>query len=152
MKTAYELLQHMVALASRVELFVEFNREKLHSRRLDIPIPSSGQTGLEKVAFGVNDPTALRMDAHVKNTVECKSSDEQSKSSKVSLAKALNKIIRWSFTDVIYLCGKSENSELAEQLMLQVSSTSFPSIHSSSLSTHCTRYYSVMRENLFGKS
>ncbi|VVA95475.1 unnamed protein product [Arabis nemorensis] len=133
LKTAYELLQHMVALASRGELFVEFNRGKLHSRRLDIPIPSSGQTGVEKIAFGVNDPTALLMDAHVKNTVECKSSGEQIneiESSKVDLAERLNRILRWSFSDVMYACAKSKNSELAEQLMLQMQKLGLqPSLH-----------------------
>lgn len=134
----------MVALASRGELFVEFNRGNLHSTRLDIPIPSSGQTGSEKVAFGVDDHTAsLMVDAHGKNTVECKSPDEQIneiESSKVALAKGHNnipatRVLRWSFNDVIHACGQSKNSELAEQLMLQVSPTSFPFIHSSSLST-----------------
>ncbi|KFK42046.1 hypothetical protein AALP_AA2G204700 [Arabis alpina] len=139
LKTAYELLQHMVALASRGEPFVEFNRGKLHSTRLDIPIPSSGQRGLEKIAFRVNDPTAsLMLDAHGKNIVECKSSGEQSneiESSKVALAEGHNKtpatsILRWSFSDVIYACGKSKNSKLAEQLMLQMQSLGLqPSLH-----------------------
>lgn len=132
LKSAYELLQHMVALASRGELFVKFKSGKLHSTRLDIPIPStSGQTGSEKVAFrGVNDHTvSLMVDA-----LECKSSDQQStviESSKVDLPKGQSnipaaRILRWSFNDVIHACGQSKNSELAEQLMLQMQNLGLP--------------------------
>lgn len=146
MKSAYELLQHMVALALRGELFVKSNRGKLHSTRLDIPIPSNSQTGSEKVAFGVNNHmVSLRVDAHENNTVECNSFDSQSNEtefSKVAFPKGHNKIpatriLRWSFNDVIHACGQSKNSELAQQLMLQVSPTTFPIIHSTSLSTRC---------------
>ncbi|CAN8240166.1 unnamed protein product [Cochlearia groenlandica] len=135
LKSAYELLQHMVALFSRGELFVELNRGKLHSTRLDIPIPaSSGQTGSEKVVFGVIDHTVSRGN----NTVECKSPDAQSngiESSKVNLPKGHNKtpatrILRWSFSDVIHACGQSKNAELAEQLMLQMQNIGLlPSSH-----------------------
>ncbi|KAG2254460.1 hypothetical protein Bca52824_084596 [Brassica carinata] len=131
LKSAYELLQHMVALASRGELFVKFKSGKLHSTRLDIPIPSSGQTGSEKVALrGVNDHTvSLMVDA-----LECKSSDQQStviESSKVALPKGQSnipatRILRWSFNDVIHACGQSKNSELAEQLMLQMQNLGLP--------------------------
>ncbi|CAA7042532.1 unnamed protein product [Microthlaspi erraticum] len=122
LKSAYELLQHMVALASRGEKVVS---------KLDIPIPSTGQTAVsEKVAFGAND--------HGNNTVECKSSDarsKKSKSSKVALPKGRNKVpatrvLRWSFNDVIHACGQSKNSELAEQLMLQMQNLGLrPSSH-----------------------
>ncbi|KAF8106841.1 hypothetical protein N665_0130s0015 [Sinapis alba] len=133
LKSAYELLQHMVALASRGELFVKFKSGKLHSTRLDIPIPSSsGQTGSEKeVAFrgGVNN------DHGGKSTLVCKSSDQQSNgiesSSKVVLPKGhsnipATRILRWSFNDVIHACGQSKNSELAEQLMLQMQKLGLP--------------------------
>lgn len=144
MKSAYELLQHMVALVLRGELFVKSNGGKLQSTRLDIPIPSNGETESEQVAFGVDDHTvSLRVDAHGNNTVECISSDAQSneiESSRVSMLGGHNKIpanmlLRWSFNDVIHACGQSKNSELANQLMLQVSPTSFLLIHSMSLST-----------------
>lgn len=137
LKSAYELLQHMVALASRGELFVKFKSGKLHSTRLDIPIPSSsGQMDLEKVAFGgVNDHTVSLM----VDPLECKSSDQQSnsiESSKVALPKGHNnnipatRILRWSFNDVIHACGQSKNSELAEQLMLQMQNLGLvPSSH-----------------------
>ncbi|ESQ27501.1 hypothetical protein EUTSA_v10018138mg [Eutrema salsugineum] len=122
LKSAYELLQHMVALALRGELFVKSNRGKMHSMRLDIPIPSSGQTGSEKVPLGVNDHTApLMVEAHGNNTV--------------ALPKGHNKIpatrvLRWSFNDVIHACGQSKNSELAEQLMLQMQNLGLqPSSH-----------------------
>jgi len=123
LKSAYELLQHMVYLALRGEFFVKSNRGKLHSTRLYIPVPSKDETGSEKFAFGVTD-----------RIVDCNSS------SKVALPKGHNKILairvlRWSFNDVIHACGQSKNSELAEQLMLQVSPTSFPFIHFMSLST-----------------
>lgn len=141
MKSAYELLQHMVALASRRKLFVEFDRGKLRSTRLDIPIPSSGQTVVsEKVSFGANDRTAsLMLDAHGNNTGECKSWSNESESPKVASPEGrknvpATKVLRWSFSDVIHACGQSKNSELAEQLMLQVSPTSFSYIHSSSVS------------------
>ncbi|CAH2067553.1 unnamed protein product [Thlaspi arvense] len=134
LKSAYELLQHMVALASRGELFVKLNRGKLHSTRLDIPIPSSGQTGSEKAAFGVNDHTgSLMVDAHGNNTVECMSNEIEC--SKVALPKCHNKIpatrvLRWSFNDVIHACGQSKNSELAEELMLQMQNLGLsPSSH-----------------------
>uniref|UniRef100_A0A1J3FWX7 Pentatricopeptide repeat-containing protein n=1 Tax=Noccaea caerulescens TaxID=107243 RepID=A0A1J3FWX7_NOCCA len=140
LKSAYELLQHMVALASRGELFVELNRGKVRSTRLDIPIPSSGQTVVsEKVSFGANDRTAsLMLDAHGNNTGECKSSDarsNESESPKVASPKGHNKvaatrILRWSFSDVIHACGQSKNSELAEQLMLQMQNLGLrPSSH-----------------------
>lgn len=73
---AYEVLQHMMALASRGEIFVEHIGGKPRSTRLDISIPSSGKTVSEKVAFGANDHTSsLMLDAHGNNTMECKSSD-----------------------------------------------------------------------------
>lgn len=130
MKSAYELLQHMVALASRGELFVKFKSGKLHSTRLDIPIPSSTQIGSEKVALGgVNDHTvSLMVNAHGKsNGIE---------SSNVVLPKGQSnnvpatRILRWSFNDVIHACGQSKNSELAEQLMLQMQNLGLvPSSH-----------------------
>ncbi|CAH8330313.1 unnamed protein product [Eruca vesicaria subsp. sativa] len=127
LKSAYELLQHMVALASRGELFVKFKSGKLHSTRLDIPIPSNSQTGSEKAV-------SLMVDAHGKNTLECNSSDQQSsdiESSKVVLPKGhsnipATRILRWSFNDVIHACGQSKNSELAEQLMLQMQKLGLP--------------------------
>ncbi|KAG7587233.1 Pentatricopeptide repeat [Arabidopsis thaliana x Arabidopsis arenosa] len=118
LKSAYELLQHMVDLASRGELFVKSNRGKLHSMTLDIPVPAKGETGSEKVAFGVNDHNV-----------------EYNSSSKVALPKGHNKIpatkvLRWSFNDVIHACGQSKNSELAEQLMLQMQNIGLlPSSH-----------------------
>ncbi|KAG2249067.1 hypothetical protein Bca52824_088695 [Brassica carinata] len=123
-----EILKHYVDHYSlsilslrKGELFVKFKSGKLHSTRLDIPIPSSGQTqiGPEKVAFGgVNDHTvSLMVDA-----VECKSSDQESngiESFKVALPKGqsnipANRILRWSFSD------------LAEQLMLQMQNLGLP--------------------------
>jgi pentatricopeptide repeat protein len=118
LKSAYELLQHMVYLALRGEFFVKSNRGKLHSTRLYIPVPSKDETGSEKFAFGVTD-----------RIVDCNSS------SKVALPKGHNKILairvlRWSFNDVIHACGQSKNSELAEQLMLQMQNLGLlPSSH-----------------------
>ncbi|KAL1190046.1 Pentatricopeptide repeat-containing protein [Cardamine amara subsp. amara] len=139
LKSAYELLQHMVALALRGELFLKSSGGKLHSTRLDIPMPSNGETGSEKVAFGINDHTvSLRVDAHGNNTVVCISSDAQSNevdSSKVAIPKGHNKILatrvlRWSFNDVIHACGQTKNSELAKQLMLQMQNLGLlPSSH-----------------------
>ncbi|XP_010428682.1 PREDICTED: pentatricopeptide repeat-containing protein At1g76280-like isoform X2 [Camelina sativa] len=139
LKSAYELLQYMVDLALRGELFVQSNRGKLHSSRLDIPVPSNGETGSEKVAFGVNDHmVSPRLDAHGNSIVECNSSGGQSnetESSTMAVPKGQNetpatRILRWSFNDVIHACGQSKNSELAKQLMLQMQNLGLlPSSH-----------------------
>ncbi|XP_023643985.1 pentatricopeptide repeat-containing protein At1g76280 isoform X2 [Capsella rubella] len=139
LKSAYELLQYMVDLAVRRELYVQSNQGKLRSTRLDIPVPSNGETESEKVAYGVNDHmVSPRVDAHGNSIVDCNLSGAQSneiESSNMALPKGHNnipatKVLRWSFNDVIHACGRSKNSDLAKQLMLQMQNLGLlPSSH-----------------------
>ncbi|KDO43134.1 hypothetical protein CISIN_1g004279mg [Citrus sinensis] len=87
LKSAYETLQHMVALAMMGKLYINRTSEgRLRSSRLDIPIPLN--------------------------------------------ALPVMKVLRWSFSDVIHACGRTQNSGLAEQLMLQMQSLGLqPSSH-----------------------
>lgn len=140
LNSAYETLQHMVALAMMGKLYINRTSEgRLRSSRLDIPIPLNGQLSSLKVDFGENDhAVALRMDTSVRNNEQCVISNvgiSEAESVKIGMmnkfkALPVMKVLRWSFSDVIHACGQTQNSGLAEQLMLQMQSLGLqPSSH-----------------------
>lgn len=127
LKAAYETLQHMVALAMMGKLYINSTLEgRLRSSRLDIPIPLNGQLSSLKVEFGESDHAVALITA--RNNEQCvisnvgTSETECVKIGMMNKFKALPvmKVLRWSFSDVIHACGQTQNSGLAEQLMLQV--------------------------------
>ncbi|GAY48998.1 hypothetical protein CUMW_115890 [Citrus unshiu] len=140
LKSAYETLQHMVALAMMGKLYITRTSEgRLRSSRLDIPIPLNGRLSSLKVDFGENDhAVALRTDTSVRNNEQCVISNvgiSEAESVKIGMmnkfkALPVMKVLRWSFSDVIHACGRTQNSGLAEQLMLQMQSLGLqPSSH-----------------------
>lgn len=123
----------MVALAMMGKLYINRTSEgRLRSSRLDIPIPLNGRLSSLKVEFGENDhAVALRTDTSVRNNEQCVISNvgiSEAESVKIGMmnkfkALPVMKVLRWSFSDVIHACGRTQNSGLAEQLMLQVGIT-----------------------------
>lgn len=130
----------MVALAMMGKLYITRTSEgRLRSSRLDIPIPLNGRLSSLKVDFGENDhAVALRTDTSVRNNEQCVISNvgiSEAESVKIGMmnkfkALPVMKVLRWSFSDVIHACGRTQNSGLAEQLMLQMQSLGLqPSSH-----------------------
>ena len=122
LKSAYETLQHMVALAINGRLFViRTGKGRLYSSRLDIPIPSKGELGSPKVKLGENEQSlALKFGTDASNI-------EKSKSVSATVGMPNNykilpvmKVLRWSFSDLLHACAQARDYELAEELMVLV--------------------------------
>lgn len=120
LKSAYETLQHMVALAVRGRLFIRTNVEgKLCSSRLDIPIPSNGEVTLKE------DSVVLKIDSHVEQCTVSSTQNGEIENARMCLLNKykgmpMMKVLRWSFSDVIHACAQAQNGGLAEELMQQV--------------------------------
>ncbi|KAI5341809.1 hypothetical protein L3X38_009684 [Prunus dulcis] len=101
LKSAYEKLQYMVALAIRGNTYVNKTSEgKLYLSRLDIPIPSTYQCTTFGLGVGEENVRMDMLDIHISQPV--------------------TKILRWSFSDVIHPCARLRNGGLAEELILQL--------------------------------
>ncbi|KAI5341776.1 hypothetical protein L3X38_009651 [Prunus dulcis] len=101
LKSAYEKLQYMAALAIRGNTYVNKTSEgKLYSSRLDIPIPSTYQCTTFGLGVGEENVGMDMLDIHISQPV--------------------TKILRWSFSDVIHPCARLRNGGLAEELILQL--------------------------------
>ncbi|KAJ0086055.1 hypothetical protein Patl1_09415 [Pistacia atlantica] len=130
LNSAYETLQHMVALAMKGRLYVNRTSEgKLSSSRLDIPIPSNVPLSSQKVDLEKYDNVfALKMDTDTRNNEQSiKFNRGISEAGRVKLGMMnkfetmpVMKVLRWSFNDVMHACAQTQNSGLAEQLMLQM--------------------------------
>ncbi|XVE94428.1 hypothetical protein REPUB_Repub02eG0007700 [Reevesia pubescens] len=75
LRSAYEALQDMVALAISGKLFVSRTGERrLYFSRLDFPIPSKGELGSQKVKLGENEQSlALKFGTDASNIEKYKS-------------------------------------------------------------------------------
>lgn len=133
LRSAYETLQHMVALAMRRSIFVDSPAKgKQYSSRLDIPILANN---------GVASKFDLEGNEHSVPSIQCKKIDtypnkiEQCTPSSMESGEAesaglgvlrlyenlpVTKALRWSFSDVMHACAKAQNCGLAEQLILQM--------------------------------
>ncbi|KAJ4717572.1 Pentatricopeptide repeat [Melia azedarach] len=130
LKSAYEALQHMVALAMTGRLYINRTSEgKLYSSRLDIPIPLNGQLNSQKVEFEDSDHSlALKTDTCIRNSEQdiiFNMGISKAECVKIGMMNAFKslpvmKVLRWSFSDVIHACAQTRDSGLAEQLMLQM--------------------------------
>ncbi|KAG7951485.1 hypothetical protein I3843_12G008600 [Carya illinoinensis] len=143
LKSAYETLQNMVALALRGSIFINRTAEgKLYSSRLDIPIPSNEALGSMKFHLEGNEQSIPSVDSKKfncfpSNIEQCNLSMENSEAessgiSWVSKSETMpvTKILRWSFNDVIHACAHARNCGLAEQLILQMKNLGLqPSSH-----------------------
>ncbi|XP_021902495.1 pentatricopeptide repeat-containing protein At1g76280 isoform X2 [Carica papaya] len=130
LKSAYETLQHMVALAVRGRLFIRTNVEgKLCSSRLDIPIPSNGEVTLKE------DSVVLKIDSHVEQCTVSSTQNGEIENARMCLLNKykgmpMMKVLRWSFSDVIHACAQAQNGGLAEELMQQMQNIGLqPSSH-----------------------
>ncbi|MBA0823239.1 hypothetical protein Goarm_019983 [Gossypium armourianum] len=122
LKSAYETLQHMVALAISGKHFVSRTDEgRLYSSRLDIPIPSKSELGSQNVQSGENEQSlAFKFDIDSSNI-------ERSKSISATVGMLNNyknlpvmEVLRLSINDVLHACAQARAYGLAEQLMMLV--------------------------------
>lgn len=133
LKSAYETLQHMVALAIRRIIFVNRTaEEKLYSSRLDIPILSNdglgGKFDLEGNEHSVPSIHCRKIDTYPSNIEQCTPPSMGNREAESGGLGVLNKyenrlvmkVLRWSFSDVIHACAQARNCGLAEQLIVQV--------------------------------
>ncbi|KAB2096434.1 hypothetical protein ES319_A01G108200v1 [Gossypium barbadense] len=120
LKSAYETLQHMVALAISGKHFVSRTDEgRLYSSRLDIPIPSKSELGSQNVQSGENEQSvAFKFDTDSSNI-------ERSKSISATVGMLNNyknlpvmEVLRLSINDVLHACAQARAYGLAEQLMM----------------------------------
>ncbi|CAL5332043.1 unnamed protein product [Camellia sinensis] len=135
LEAAYESLQHMVDLALRGCLIICKTAEgKLFTSRLDIPIPSSCELGLQRCSKE-NEDSELSGFVNSKKMETFVSNNEQGSTfftgrnevdnAGLSVLRKHNsafvmKVLRWSFNDVIHACAQTLNCRLAEQLILQM--------------------------------
>lgn len=119
LKSGYETLQYMVALAISGKHFVSRTDEgRLHSSRLDIPIPSKNELGLQNVQSGENEQSlAFKFDTDPSNI-------ERPKSISATVGMLNNyknlpvmEVLRLSINDVLHACAQARAYGLAEQLM-----------------------------------
>ncbi|MBA0550393.1 hypothetical protein Golob_021344 [Gossypium lobatum] len=122
LKSAYETLQHMVALAISAKHFASRTDEgRLYSSRLDIPIPSKSELGSQNVQSGENEQSlAFKFDTDSSNI-------ERSKSISATVGMLNNyknlpvmEVLRLSINDVLHACAQARAYGLAEQLMMLV--------------------------------
>ncbi|GAV63461.1 PPR domain-containing protein/PPR_2 domain-containing protein/PPR_3 domain-containing protein [Cephalotus follicularis] len=133
LKSAYETLQDMVALAIRTRLSRTAGERSCYSR-LDIPIPLYGDLSSQKVTLDESKHfVALEMETHSYNAEQCTLNlgNKEIQSTKIGMpSKHENLILRRSFNDVIHACAQTQNCELAEMLMQQMQSLGLrPSRH-----------------------
>ena len=135
LESAYAALQHMVDLVFKGSIFINKSAEgRLCSSRLDIPIPKNGDMGLKRCMEenehslpSVSD-NSKKIDSHASNVEDSTIFYMGSKEDKGFGINMLEKykgmpvmkVLRWSFSDVIYACAQTQNCGLAEQLILQV--------------------------------
>ncbi|KAI5341759.1 hypothetical protein L3X38_009634 [Prunus dulcis] len=134
LKSAYEKLQYMVALAIRGNTYVNRTSEgKLYSSRLDIPIPSICELDLKKLDLEDNKHSipsiyCENLDDHAVNADQCTTfglgvgevENVGMDMLDIHISQPVMKILRWSFSDVIHACARLRNGGLAEQLILQM--------------------------------
>ncbi|KAL5778360.1 hypothetical protein ACOSP7_011286 [Xanthoceras sorbifolium] len=139
LKSAYETLQHMVALALSGKVYINSNSKgRLYSSKLDIPIPVNDQLSSHKLGLDeTEDTVALSMDTCTRNIKQSvtlnmgigETSFEVGMMNKFQTMPIM-KVLRWAFRDVMLACARTQNGELAEQLMLQMQNLGFqPSSH-----------------------
>lgn len=136
LESAYQTLQHMVALVIRGSIFANRTTEgKLYPYRIDIPIPSNGELCSKKFDLEGNEhsiPSAYH------NIEQCTTSNLEIRGAENGRLGVLNryenmpvkKVLRWSFSDVIHACAQAQNCGLAEQLIIQMKNLGLqPSSH-----------------------
>ncbi|XP_048331693.1 pentatricopeptide repeat-containing protein At1g76280 isoform X2 [Ziziphus jujuba] len=140
LKSAYGILQQMVALAIRGSTSIYRSVEgKLLSPKLDIPIPVNRELGMEKLdpqAGAVSIPSVYceKLESNAIYKEECAAVvfgiREAERMLNMYNSKPLMKVLRWSFSDVMHGCARLKNCELAEQLILQMQNLGLqPSSH-----------------------
>lgn len=126
LKSAYESLQLMVALATEGTLSNRYAERASHSPKLDIPIPAMSELRLERFdkddtehICHKEDGLALNMGQSTtygpRKEVMCVGTDTPNPK-----YLALRNVLSRSFTDVICTCALTSNHSLAEQLFQQM--------------------------------
>ncbi|EEF35064.1 pentatricopeptide repeat-containing protein, putative [Ricinus communis] len=127
LNSAYETLQHMVSLALRGNTSIGSTVEGwLYSSRLDIPIPSNVELGLQR--FGLKEKNQqfvpLKADDATNSIEQSMISNLGKEAERAGVDEtrslATMKVLKSSFGDVIHACSQTRNARLAEQLMLQL--------------------------------
>ncbi|XP_044511018.1 pentatricopeptide repeat-containing protein At1g76280 isoform X2 [Mangifera indica] len=136
LNSAYETLQHMVALAMKRRLYIDRNyKRRMYFLRLDIPIPSNLPLSSQKVDLEkYEDVFALKMDTDTRNneqSINFNRGISEAGSVKLCMKNKFNirrvlrsssirPVLRLSFSNLIRACAQTQNSALAEKLMLQM--------------------------------
>ncbi|PQP98831.1 pentatricopeptide repeat-containing protein [Prunus yedoensis var. nudiflora] len=121
LKSAYEKLQYMVALAIRGKTYVNKTSEgKLYSSRLDIPIPSTCELNLKKLDLEENNILFLPYTCTTFGLGVGEVENVRMDMLDIHISQPVMKILRWSFSDVIHACARLRRGGLAEQLILQL--------------------------------
>ncbi|KAJ4829143.1 hypothetical protein Tsubulata_012146 [Turnera subulata] len=127
-KSAYEALQHMVALAIRGNNFFKFTAKgACYPSRLDIPMLSNGKSGIQMSdSFETEQSFPLEVNTAIQQHTTSDTSSEVHGVGVVRLdkyaSKPVRRILMWSFSDVIHGCAVARDSRLAERLIFQMQS------------------------------
>ncbi|KAL5974427.1 hypothetical protein ACLOJK_031092 [Asimina triloba] len=139
LESAHSILQHMVGLVLQGGTSIRTSADgRFISSRVDIPIPS-------KKTSGMTESRCSELSFHADSLVKigdwnsCRTNPRvdlcptayptmvgmEQKSGGFGMLKDITsipvmKVLRWSFSDVIHACVQSKDSELAEQLFLQM--------------------------------
>ncbi|GAB4854294.1 hypothetical protein Ancab_022880 [Ancistrocladus abbreviatus] len=134
LESAYQTLQHMVALALKEGTCLKKTLEgNLFCPQLDIPIPSNNEVDLKGSYLNRNEhlvPSIFdgEMNTQTSDAQEHTLFGTEDRTSTIVGVNMFNghksilirKVLRWSFNDVIHACAQAQNCQLAERLMLQM--------------------------------
>ncbi|XP_030527050.1 pentatricopeptide repeat-containing protein At1g76280-like isoform X4 [Rhodamnia argentea] len=126
LKSAYESLQLMVALATEGTLSNRYTERGLHSPKLDIPIPSLSELRLERSDKEETEHICDKKDGLSNNMGLCTTHGPRNEVTCVGINKpnpkyfAFRNVLSQSFTEVICSCALTSNHSLAEQLFQQM--------------------------------
>ncbi|XP_056177316.1 pentatricopeptide repeat-containing protein At1g76280 isoform X6 [Syzygium oleosum] len=126
LKSAYESLQLMVALATGGTLSIRYAERGLHPPKLDIPIPSMSELQLARFDTEETEHICDKEDGLARNLGLCTTYGPRNEVMCVGIDTpnpkylALKNVLSRSFTDVICTCALTSNNSLAEQLFQQM--------------------------------
>lgn len=133
LQSAYGTLQYMVASATQRNCIITKTAEgKLFDSRLDVPIPSNGESSPKRCSensrmfpcvYEYHDGIELHTcKSYLNDNMESQGTCRVTTSVPTKVVHMpVMKVLRWSFNDLIHACASMGNFVLAEQLMSQVS-------------------------------
>uniref|UniRef100_A0A2P2JBY2 Pentatricopeptide repeat-containing protein At1g76280 isoform X1 n=2 Tax=Rhizophora mucronata TaxID=61149 RepID=A0A2P2JBY2_RHIMU len=136
LKSAYELLQHMVASAICGNISIRRTQKGWsHSSRLDIPVPANDELGLKKFDFKESEQLiaseANFCPSNAKQIINLHIGNREVENvgtmglPKLPSKPAMEFLLK-SFSILLQGCAQTKNCELAEQLMFQLKKVGLP--------------------------